>query len=117
MSRLRARLCVAATALAASSAAVALLPAAAGAVPPGWIYAGQKALVGIAIASPNPLRNAPCDSCTVEVWMPDSTGFNPGQGYVTSVIDQPWVQASWCEVNWKGIWGWTGCWRLAPLFG
>jgi hypothetical protein len=50
------------------------------------------------------------------VWMPDSTGFNPGDGYVISAINQPWVGASWCEVDCKGIWGWTCYWRLASLF-
>ena len=112
---MRIRILATAVTLAASVLFTSIEPAAAS-VPPGWMYAGQKAEVGIAISSPNPLRNAPCDSCTVMVWMPDSTGFNPGDGYVTSVINQPWVGASWCEVNWKGIWGWTGCWRLAPLF-
>jgi hypothetical protein len=99
---------VAATVLSGSAAARSNVPI-------GWMYAGQKAEVGVGIPGLNPLRNCPLTSCTVIAWMPASTGFNPGQGWVTSVIDQPWLRASWCEINWKQVIGWTGCWRLAPL--
>lgn len=117
MSTMRLRILAAAIALVATVFATSVTSAGASpSAPPGWMYAGQKALVGVGITGLNPLRNAPCDNCTVEAWMPASTGVNPGQGYVTSVIAQPWAGAPWCEINWKGLVGWTGCWRLAPLF-
>ena len=114
ISAMRRRILTAVLALIASASVFVVSVGPAAAVPIGWMYAGQKAEVGVGIGY-SPLRNAPCDGCTIMVWMPPSTGFNPGDGYVTSVVNQPWSGAPWCEVNWKGIVGWTGCWRLAPL--
>ena len=111
---MRLRILTAALALAASLFATSVAPAAAS-EPSAWLHAGEK----MWIVYPNsPLRNCPQTDCTVMAWMPVSTSSNPGGGYVTSVINQPWAvglgYAPWCEINWKGIVGWTGCWRLGP---
>ena len=109
------RILTAVLALVASASVFLVSVGPAVAVPIGWMYAGQKAEVGVGIEAFTRRYGTRCDGFTVMVWMPPSTGFDPGDGYVTPVVNQPWSGAPWCEVNWKGIVGWTGCWRLAPL--
>ena len=110
---MRPRILTAALVLAASLFATWVAPAAAF-EPSAWLRAGEK----MCIVYPNsPLRNCPQTDCTVMAWMPVSTSSNSGGGYVTSVISRPWAvglgSAPWCEINWKGIVGWTGCGGLA----
>ena len=47
--------------------------------------------------------------------MPASKGLYPGGGWVTLTWDGSSLPGDWCEVNWRGDIGWTGCWRLAIL--
>jgi hypothetical protein len=47
--------------------------------------------------------------------MPQTTSLNPGGGYATFAKDQS--GPNWCEINWRGTIGWTGCWRLDPGSG
>lgn len=109
------RLGAMAAAVALAVPLVAIAAPEASALPSGWIAAGSK--IGVIYAN-SPLRNSPQDDGTVLARMPVTTSYNPGGGYVTSVVNQPWAvglgYAPWCEVNWKGIVGWTGCWRLFP---
>jgi hypothetical protein len=95
-----------------SSAPVHARSAARGPASPNAYYplaAGEAMLVAYANS---PLRSCPADSCSVIVYMPVSQGVYKGGGYVTSVIDQNWYNP-YCEVNYKNIIGWVGCWRLA----
>ena len=47
--------------------------------------------------------------------MPATTSWNAGGGWATW-----WYDASlggpdypqWCYIDWKNVWGYTGCWRL-----
>lgn len=88
-------------------AGLAAAPASAG----GWLFtAGEKAAVLY-----NNSRSCADTSCTVLAYMPQTTSLNPGGGYVTFAKDQS--GPNWCEINWRGTVGWTGCWRLNPGTG
>ncbi len=63
----------------------------------------------------SPLRTCDSTNCAVIVYMPKTTSLQPGGGYATFAKDQS--GPNWCEINWKGIVGWTGCWRLNPGSG
>lgn len=63
----------------------------------------------------SPLRTCASTSCTVLAYMPTTTSLQPGGGYATFAKDQS--GPNWCEINWRGIIGWTGCWRLNPGTG
>ena len=76
------------------------------------LYHGEALLV---VDAPAPLRSCPSTSCGVIVWMPASKGLYPGGGWVTLTWDGSSLPGDWCEVNWRGDIGWTGCWRLAIL--
>jgi len=64
----------------------------------------------------SPLRSCASESCPVITDMPKSKGNYPGGGWVTSVIAQMPTNA-YCEINYRGIVGWTGCWRLQGIPG
>jgi hypothetical protein len=74
--------------------------------------AGEKSSV---IYNNSPLRTCADTSCTVLAYMPKTTSLQPGGGYVTFAKDQS--GPNWCEINWRNIIGWTGCWRLDPGSG
>lgn len=74
--------------------------------------AGEKAAV---MYANSPLRTCADTSCTVLAYMPVTTSLQPGGGYVTFAKDQS--GPNWCEINWRGVIGWTGCWRLDPGTG
>jgi hypothetical protein len=76
------------------------------------LYRGEALLV---IYNNSPLRWCPGTNCAVMAWMPASTGYGPGGGWVTLTWDGSSLPGDWCEVNWRGDIGWTGCWRLAVL--
>jgi hypothetical protein len=59
----------------------------------------------------SPLRKCAGDNCAVITYMPVTTSFNPGGGWVTSEANQSSAGA-WCIINYRGTTGWTGCWRL-----
>jgi hypothetical protein len=63
----------------------------------------------------SPLRACADTSCTVLAYMPKTTSLQPGGGYVTFAKDQS--GPNWCEINWRNVIGWTGCWRLDPGTG
>jgi hypothetical protein len=78
-----------------------------------WVFtAGEKTAITV---NNSPLRNCADTSCTVLAYMPVTTSLQPGGGYATFAKDQN--GPNWCEINWKGIVGWTGCWRLDPGSG
>ena len=66
ISAIRRRILTAVLALIASASVFVVSVGPAAALPIGWMYAGQKAEVGVGIGY-SPLRNAPCDGCTVMV--------------------------------------------------
>jgi hypothetical protein len=74
--------------------------------------AGEKAAV---MYANSPLRACGDTSCTILAYMPQTTSLQPGGGYVTFAKDQS--GPNWCEINWRGTIGWTGCWRLDPGTG
>jgi hypothetical protein len=74
--------------------------------------AGEKTAITV---NNSPLRNCADTSCTVLAYMPVTTSLQPGGGYATFAKDQS--GPNWCEINWKGTVGWTGCWRLDPGTG
>jgi hypothetical protein len=76
-------------------------------------YPGEHLLV---MYPDSPLRTCPSESCSVMTYMPKSNGNYPGGGWVTSVIAQMPTNA-FCKVNYRGIVGWTGCWRLQGIPG
>jgi hypothetical protein len=79
----------------------------------GWVFTqGEKTSITVANS---PLRTCDSTSCTVLAYMPVTTSLNPGGGYATFAKDQN--GPNWCEINWEGIIGWTGCWRLNPGSG
>jgi hypothetical protein len=63
----------------------------------------------------SPLRTCASTGCEVLAYMPKTTSLQPGGGYATFAKDQS--GPNWCEINWRGIVGWTGCWRLDPGTG
>jgi hypothetical protein len=63
----------------------------------------------------SPLRTCASTGCAVLAYMPKTTSLQPGGGYATFAKDQS--GPNWCEINWRGIIGWTGCWRLDPGTG
>lgn len=73
---------------------------------------GEKTMV---MYNNSPLRTCASTSCGVRAYMPKSTSLQPGGGYATFAKDQS--GPNWCEINWRGIVGWTGCWRLNPGTG
>jgi hypothetical protein len=90
------------------AAGLAAAPASAGPL----FTAGEKAAV---MYANSPLRTCGDTSCTILVYMPKTTSLQPGGGYVTFAKDQS--GPNWCEINWRGTIGWTGCWRLDPGTG
>lgn len=76
-------------------------------------YPGEHLLV---MYDDSPLRTCGSESCPVILDMPKSKGNYPGGGWVTSVIAQMPTNA-FCEINYRGIVGWTGCWRLYGIPG
>jgi hypothetical protein len=62
----------------------------------------------------SPLRACPATNCAVITYMPATTSLNPGGGWVTSEAYQN-EGNPWCIINYRGISGWTGCWRLAGV--
>ena len=60
----------------------------------------------------SPLRGCPSTNCGPITYMPATTSLNPGGGWVTSEANQN-ASAAWCIINYRGITGWTGCWRLS----
>jgi hypothetical protein len=115
MRRVGIRTWVAAVAVIASLGVLAPAAGAAGRAKPPKAHAatlwtpGQKLLV---LYNNSPLRSCAADNCLVQAYMPASTGFGAGQGWVTSEADQL-DSAPWCLINWKGTTGYTGCWRLS----
>jgi hypothetical protein len=75
-------------------------------------HAGEKSAV---MYANSPLRSCGNTSCTVLAHMPRTTSLQPGGGYVTFAKNQS--GPNWCEINWRGTIGWTGCWRLDPGTG
>ena len=73
---------------------------------------GQKTAI---MYDNSPLRTCGDTSCSVIASMPKTTSLQPGGGYATFAKDQS--GPNWCEINWKGNIGWTGCWRLNPGAG
>ena len=73
---------------------------------------GEKASV---LYANSPLRTCANTGCGVLAYMPKTRDLQPGGGYVTFAKDQS--GPNWCEINWRGIVGWTGCWRLNPGAG
>lgn len=94
----------------ASLAMAGLLAAPAGASPLFW--QGEKTMV---MYNNSPLRTCASTGCGVLAYMPASTSLQPGGGYATFAKNQS--GPNWCEINWRGIIGWTGCWRLNPGAG
>ncbi len=103
---------VAAALTLAAIALVGALTTASPASASGGFYIGEALLV---VDAPAPLRWCPSTSCEVIAWMPASKGLYPGGGWVTLTWDGSSLPGDWCEVNWRGDIGWTGCWRLAVL--
>jgi hypothetical protein len=60
----------------------------------------------------SPLRGCPDTNCGAITYMPATTSYNPGGGWVTSEANQN-ASNAWCIINYRGITGWTGCWRLS----
>jgi hypothetical protein len=60
----------------------------------------------------SPIRGCASTSCAPITYMPATTSLNPGGGWVTSEASQSSGKA-WCHINYHGIDGWTGCWRLS----
>jgi hypothetical protein len=60
----------------------------------------------------SPLRGCPDTSCRVITYMPATKNRNHGGRRVTSKANQNAGNA-WCIINYRGITGWTGCWRLS----
>ena len=99
--------------LAASLGITAFAPEAHAVEYPIPYFPGEHMLV---MYPDSPLRTCPSESCAVILYMPKSAGNYPGGGWVTSVIAQMPTNA-FCEVNYRGWVGWTGCWRLYGIPG
>jgi hypothetical protein len=100
---------VAAGSVSLIAAGLLAAPASAG----GWLFtAGEKSSV---MYANSPLRACGDTSCTILAYMPQTRSLQPGGGYVTFAKNQN--GPNWCEINWEGTIGWTGCWRLNPGTG
>jgi hypothetical protein len=60
----------------------------------------------------SPLRGCSSTSCAPIAYMPATTSLNRGGGWVTSKATQS-SDGAWCSINYRGVDGWTGCWRLS----